>query len=450
MNIPKLTLLLAALCLTIPSYAQKGKAVAKVLNGSVEKNVLRTVKNAQLNYHPVFGYTEPFKLFALPSEPIMALFPAKSYSGLETRLIQTAPVLRADSENHYLQAFTRGADLTAPKLAEAMYLHRLANPTDAMPNMTTSSAYYVRFLTDKADRALNVQQDLLKTQELPALQLLEYLRKPYFVANTYAELSAIYNNAYPKHVTLNDEGIPVKTALAENATMLDRYLMLSNPNELGAFNNATQGENYTPFVLTPEEHQAANQLLSSRARTQRIPENPTPRDLIEIAYNRLESHTIPYTQAEKVGVGYQAYPNYASYRYYQHTNFYRTIKEVIEGQEPVVSEHNGIYTLENKDITHLIILDAVMGGVEPTNWRNVSNVINAFNEFSAELEKTPKNIEHIRVLQQNLRIVFDPLIRLSKTHPDPIGSMANLYFEVYRPEDLVGRNWKQHGRQFIN
>ena len=406
MNTKKITLLLAALCLAVPSHAQKGKAVAKVLNGSVEKNVLRTVKNAQLNYHPVFGYTEPFKLFALPSEPIMALFPAKSYSGLETRLIQTAPVLHTKTATDYLEAFTRADKLTVPQLAEAVYLHRLANPTDAMPNMTTSSAYYVRFLTEKANRIFNgnAQTNMLQTDELPALQLLEYLRKPYFVANTYAELAAIYNNAYPKHVTLNDEGIPVKTALAENATMLDRYLMLSNPNELGTFNNATQGTNYTPFVLTSEEQQAANELLASRAKAMQIPENPTARDLIEIAYNRLESHTIPYTQAETVGAGYQAYPNY------KNTYLYRAIKGMIAEHPPVMSrDYTKIRTLKNKDIMHLIILDAIMGGVELTDTKAVNLALHAFNEFSAELEKTPENIAHLQILERNLDIVLDPV-----------------------------------------
>ena len=287
-----------------------------------------------------------------------------------------------------------------------VYLHRLANPTDAMPNMTTSSAYYVRFLTEKANRIFNgnAQTNMLQTDELPALQLLEYLRKPYFVANTYAELAAIYNNAYPKHVTLNDEGIPVKTALAENATMLDRYLMLSNPNELGTFNNATQGTNYTPFVLTSEEQQAANELLASRAKAMQIPENPTARDLIEIAYNRLESHTIPYTQAETVGAGYQAYPNY------KNTYLYRAIKGMIAEHPPVMSrDYTKIRTLKNKDIMHLIILDAIMGGVELTDTKAVNLALHAFNEFSAELEKTPENIAHLQILERNLDIVLDPV-----------------------------------------
>lgn len=438
---------LAAVCLTVPTYAQPKLPVKG--GPALKKNVIRTLVHNEKIYHPVFGYTQPFTLYT-SQEPIMALRAPSSYKAIDTRLIQTAPVLRTDTETGYLKSFTRADDLSVPQLTEAIYLHRLANPTANFPaHQTDGSAYYANFLTEKANRVLNStsQTGILQTEELPSVQLLEKLRKPYFVANTYTELAALYRKSYPKHVTLNADGIPVYTPLAETATLLDRFLMLSNPNELRLFNNTAQGGQYTPFVLTKEEHRAAKQLLSDRAATQRIPADATPRDLIEIAYNRLESHTVPYTQAETAGPNYKAYPNYKNSR------LYYAIKEKIDGQKPiVVPERPCFASLENEDITHLIILDAVMGGVELTDWKNINRAIDAFTEFAAELEKTPENIAHVQVLQQNLRIVFYPLIEHARTLTDISVPRdyyewkALSYLESYRPEELVGRNGDPYAR----
>ena len=284
---------------------------------------------------------------------------------------------------------------------------------------------------------------LWQTDELPSIELLTRLQKAAFMPNSYAELVRLFPKAYPKHVTLNEEGIPVKTSQADMASVLDTYLMLSNRKQLGAFNNTKQGANYTPFILTPEEHAAANELLKSRLQNEQIPANPFADDLIEIAYNRLESHTIPYTQAAEAGAGYKAYPNY------KNTALYRTIQGMIEGQEPDVFIDTYHRILKNDDITHLIVLDAIMGGVELTDLKHADRALRAFDEFTADLEDTPENIAHVQVLQQNLRIVFEPYIEYNRNMPynsiddkDVVGWHAHELLDMTKARNLVGRNWK--------
>lgn len=120
----------------------------------------------------------------------------------------------------------------------------------------------------------------------------------------------------------------------------------------------------------------------------------------------------------------------------------------------VVSKHNGIHLLENEDITHLIILDAIMGGVELTDLKHADRALRAFDEFSAELKNTPQNVAHVQILQQNLRIVFQPYIEYNRNMPynsidgeDVLGWHAHELLNMVTAEDLVGRNWKQGGRQ---
>ncbi len=464
MNIRKLIILvLAACCISLPSYAQRGgklggKSKAKS-NHAIRNKVSRKVAPGH-TYHPVFGYTSPVlsKDFATVHPVTSADIRSVDFFGKNGRLIQTAPILNpATSPLRYLQAFTHTKDISTPQLAEGFYLYRIAQPEDVVfpvqrpDDIMLTKGYTSSFLNESRRRLEQFSPSIL-TEELPSLRFLEYLQDPYMPVKSYAEIAKFYRESYPKHVTLNEEGIPVKTKESKAARILDNYLMLSNRDQLGAFNNTQQGANYTPFILTPEEHAAADELLAARLAGEAIPNNPTPRDLIEIAYNRLESHTIPYTQAKKAGVGYKAYPNY------KNTYLYRTIKGMIKGQEPIViSEMQKFASLENEDITHLIVLDAVMGGVEMTDFDGLDRALRAFNEFSSELKKTPENFAHIRVLQQNLRIVFEPFIEyyncnLSSNPADEkeyIGWKANVLLQ-YNATELVGRNWIPGGHDPIN
>ncbi len=94
-----------------------------------------------------------------------------------------------------------------------------------------------------------------------------------------------------------------------------------------------------------------------------------------------------------------------------------------------------------------------MGGVKPNDLHNLAIALHAFNDFSASLEKTPENIEHIRLLQQNLRIVFAPVMERYHSSPEnaledveDIGWEASWLLKESLAEELVGRNWQQYSR----
>lgn len=440
---------LATVCLSVPTYAQIKLPVKGI--PALKKNVVRTLARNEKIFHPVFGYTAPL----LPTD-LAKVYPvtsdkAQSLDLQHTQgLIQTAPILSPANEPlKYIQAFSHTNSLSVAQLTQATYLYRMAHPTH-QPGTNTQDLYLSGLLQKSKSLMTQSSANLWQREELPSIGLLTRLQKAAFMPNSYAELARLFPE-YPKHVTLTKEGIPVKTVQADMASMLDNYLMLSNPQEFGKFNNTKQGEKYTPFTLTPEERAAAADLLAARKAAEAIPNNPTPRDLIEIAYNRLESHTVPYTQAAEAGAGYKAYPNY------KNTALYRTIQGMIKGQAPVVSKHNGIPLLENEDITHLIILDAIMGGVELTDLEHADRALRAFDEFSAELRNTPQNVAHVQILQQNLRIVFQPYIEYNRNMPynsidgeDVLGWHAHELLNMVTAEDLVGRNWKQGGRYFID
>ncbi|MBR4355605.1 MAG: hypothetical protein IKP96_03445 [Elusimicrobiaceae bacterium] len=440
MNTSKIILLLAALCLAIPSHAQKGKWPAPALCGHIEPQVTRSVANARPNYHPVFGYTNTLPKDVTDIYPVTSVHVSQLNFGPNGRLIQTAPIL---SPLRYLEAFSHTKDLSLRQLAEGFYLYRLAQSDDVVfpvrrPQDILLTESYTSGFLHEIYRRLEQHSQFILTEELPSLQFLEYLQDPYMPVKSYAELAALYRK-YPKHVALNEEGIPVKTEESKTARILDLYLMLSH--HMKTFNNTNQGDNYTQFILTPEEYRAANKLHAAWLAERRIPNNPTPRDLIEIAYNHLESHTIPYTQAEKAGMGYQAYPNY------KNTRLSRTIQEMIEEKEVKSAVSiDGSHLLENVDINHLIVLDAIMGGVDLTNVQRAKRALRAFEEFTTALEKTPQNIAHVHVLQQNLRIVFEPYIEYNHNMPyscidnvDALGWNAYLLLQKVNAANLVGR-----------
>ncbi|WP_428050236.1 hypothetical protein [Candidatus Avelusimicrobium caledoniensis] len=432
---------LATVCLSVPTYAQIKLPVKGI--PALNKNVVRTLVRNEKIFHPVFGYTAPL----LPTD-LAKVYPvtsdkAQSLDLQHTQgLIQTAPILSPANEPlKYIQAFSHTNSLSVAQLTQATYLYRMAHPTH-QPGTNTQDLYLSGLLQKSKSLMTQSSANLWQREELPSIGLLTRLQKAAFMPNSYAELVRLFPE-YPKHVTLNEEGIPVKTSQADMASVLDTYLMLSNRKQLGAFNNTKQGANYTPFILTPEEHAAANELLKSRLQNEQIPANPFADDLIEIAYNRLESHTIPYTQAAEAGAGYKAYPNY------KNTALYRTIQGMIEGQEPDVFIDTYHRILKNDDITHLIVLDAIMGGVELTDLKHADRALRAFDEFTADLEDTPENIAHVQVLQQNLRIVFEPYIEYNRNMPynsidgaDALGWHAHELLDMTKARNLVGRNWK--------
>ena len=438
--------------------------VPKVLNASAlgRQVAAETLSKLPAVYHPVFGYI-PLENVSQATKTVYAV--SEQLPTESDDFIQVAPILHPALEKApFIASFDEGIYIGHEhnKLAQAVYLWRLAHPHKLLrenPYLFEMAREVVkRNLPSGGVFIIGFDEGMDGTWELPNYLFLKRMLGT-VTPTSYAKLYEI-TPFYPKHVTLNDYGFPVKTAQEESnglpfqtvddayANMLDNYLMLSNPNEMGAFNNAGR---YTPFVLTKEEHAAADKLLQLRRQGEKLPANPTERDLLELAYNRLETHTVPYTQIALVSDLYKAYPNY------KNTRLYRAIKGKIRGQFPVESYDHGYAQLENMDMAHLIVLDAVMGGVEPDNLSDVRRALDAFEKLCADIH--PKNeqaIAHLLILQQNLRLVFDPLIRFNEQLPNwitsespeweksELGGRAYSLLVVRSMRDLIGRNWTLH------
>lgn len=481
--IKKFVLLGVALCVGSSAYAGGKKNIAKNLvkaatskmvsaagkhtarqsaRISVNRQVARaTVKQHQsrkqvpgktihtadgtLVYHEVFGYIpKPGTVFQDPTMyfAVGDNFPSDDYDDL----IQRGPLFEHQAFNTFIgpgEAFDFAGFTDFVTITQAAYLWRVAHPEKSLQDNP--------YLYQWAQRLLKQEQDEVKPGEkwiweAPNSLLLKQLVRPGFTPASYAKLYEL-TPVYPKHITLNNYGFPVKTADDDYANVLDAYLMLSNPKEMEAYNTCGK---YTPFILTKEEHAAADKLLALRLQGEKLPADPTVADVLELAYNRLETHTIPYSQidAEDVDSGiYKAYPNY------KNTQLYRTVKGMIKDQQPIENNYRGYTSLENVDMTHLIVLDAVMGGVDPENLADVRRALYAFDSLCADVHPDAKQlIEHLAVLQRNLRIVFADLLRLNDlkidwaTGQDPRWQKAELASYAYcvldRPiRDLVGRNW---------
>ena len=300
MSIRKFVWVICTLLLTTSLYAQnKGKTLAKALNTAVSRQVVKqvpghviTTRTGTYFYHPVFGY--------VPSPKVPFYYPDIHFAARETlpanddELIQRAPLFKHQVDPIRVgprAAFEEGIFIDFETIVKAAYLWRVAHPGKSLQDNP--------YLFDWAN--LHLKQ-IQKEQpfgerimwEFPNYMLLKQLMNPGFAPTSYAQLYEL-TPVYPKHIKLNDDGFPVKTADADYADLLDAYLMLSNPKEMGAYN--TYGK-YTPFVLTKEEHAAANRLLQLRLQGEKLPANPTPEDVLELAYNRLETHTAPYSQID--------------------------------------------------------------------------------------------------------------------------------------------------------
>ncbi len=456
MDLKRIFLIVLGVLVAVPSCAQnKVKNLAKALDVAVSRQAAKqlpgkviTTRMGSYFYHPVFGY--------IPSPNASRIYPNMHFAAKQTlpkdddALIQRAPFFEHQIYKTVIgrkQAFEFGGDIDLVTITQAGYLWRVAHPDKSLkenPYLYDWAQLHVKQAVEESP--FHEERTLW---EFPNYLLLKHLMRDRFTPTSYAQLYEL-TSVYPKHITLGNYGFPVKTDDDDYANLLDAYLMLSNPQEMGGYN--TYGQ-YTPFILTKEEHAAADKLLALRMAGEQLPQNPTARELLELAYNRLETHTAPYSQIDENAESgiYKAYPGY------KNTQLYRTIKGVLKNQIPLESYHQGYYTLENVDMTHLIVLDAVMGGVDTQNLMEVRRALSAFEKLCADVHpKDADAISHLFILRKNLRIVFDELIDFAeKTQIDwTVGQdpqwqkaeLASYAWSLLEGNDLynlVGRNWKR-------
>ena len=466
----KLFVLWAALWVSTAVYAQKNlikgatDSLFSNVSAQVERQVARATLGMQLEqqlarqitqYHPVFGYT-------LPTEPVLSHTldlhtPFRNASVDPISLMQVKPILNKDQIQ---TAFEMYEALDLPQTTQMLYLWGLAHPKTNLFKLAYSHIGSLEYVLEnegmyQLNKGYTSAYDN-KLENLPNMLFLKMLTGSHFISQSYAELYKSMDG-YPQHITLNAYGFPIETKDAKLAKELDIYLMLSNPKEMGAYNNA--GE-YTPFVLTNEEHEAAHKLLALRQASEKLPENFTSRDLLALAYNRLETHTIPYSKIElsrdtgrwNVDSDYKTYPNY------QHTQFYRTIKSMLKGKDPAYYLNNEMGVSQNDiDILHLFVLDAVMGGVDPNNLEEVDRVLTAFDNLIDLVPWWEQIDRHLLVLQDNLRFVFRDLVLFNYNNAIELSDTTNPQWFQAKVADklrhLLGthiRTYHPHKRYFGN
>ena len=107
-------------------------------------------------------------------------------------------------------------------------------------------------------------------------------------------------------------------------------------------------------------------------------------------------------------------------------------------------------------MTHLIVLDAVMGGVDPNNLKEVYRALYAFERLCADVNPDyDQDIAHLAILQTNLRVVFKELLSVNDLYIDWASGTDPRWREAYLASyaysvletpirHLVGHNWQQH------
>ena len=368
------------LLMTTLSYAQQpARALSKSLTTALER---KSTLQALSSYHPVFGYMSvqcrlPFTSHSFITTSVYeadkcAARTAFSNYQEESQLkyvttknlpVQVTPILQlsqrfvAESE-----AFVPLHKLTVAQASQAAYMWMLAHPE--LP-LSENKALFKVALQMTLPLAQSTEGLIWQTEDLPHLKFLARLMDPSFKANSYMDLAA-HISAYPKHITLNADGFPVPTKEASLAEDLDLYLMLSNPHEMGMYNNSMEVEApdyvYTGFKLTKAEQSAAKYLLALRKKIDLIPVNPTPRQLLELAYNRVASSLIQYKNGKLTVTSDTFY--FAMYHPYldQANPLRRSIKTTL-------ARYRADKMTSNYDVEHLVVLDAALGGLGD-NWQD--------------------------------------------------------------------------------
>lgn len=282
-----------------------------------------------------------------------------------------------------------------PQLTQFIYRWRLANPDKPLEDFSIMGQL-AKQIRDK--KFQEIGRNPLYVEEYPHVLFLARLLEPSFTPQTYAQLAA-QTDVYPTYVTLNGDGIPVTGEQAQQAGLLDEYLMLANQRMMGRFNSgnvnvpgADAAQMYTPFTLTREEKLAAEQLFAKRQQAYHLPPNATQRQLLANAYNQLESHTIAYyTPAQQAQFAAEFFVDYP------HTELYKQIKAKLARME-------GSVWRESTDMSHLVVLDAIMGGLAE-NWQDtaaVNRALDAFEKLCKETPATPENTAHLALLHSSL------------------------------------------------
>ncbi len=457
MYFQKLILTSCALVLTTPLFAQnKGKSLVKAVDAAVSRQVAsKVLPSFAPVYHPVFGYN-PFSAKDIKKYALATLYGPQAH-GWER--LQVAPILQAAPApfQKNLAGFEYASKLRPGQVVQAVYLWRLANPHEVLRSKFPDLFENAQELIKRVEEYAAKNEIPGMAEDYPAVKLLNSLLNEKLQPLSYAQMLAS-NPVYPKHIVLNADNFPVFTAQAKKAEELDAFLMLANPQEMGPFNNLNGWQEYQSnkhrpyytFVLTPEEKQAADALVALRRQVYQIPQKPTSRELIELIYNELESHVLPYSQLIEGNIRYEVYPNY------KNTPLYAAVEHKLE-ELKVQGLMQGDPEFAN--YVHLIVLNAAMGGISLRNHRRLNEVLWAFKALCGITKNTSFNVAHLYHLQQALQstvgiwayadmpfVMMELQQRNSYTPVEKLEELRWWTHELLKNTDVrdwVGRNWKE-------
>ena len=409
------------LCLALPATAQnKGKALGEVVEATVGRKVAQqTVKKG---YNPVFGY-ESFR-YKVPGSHNSFLGTTLKEGhrvGLTTihtpevlseeSMLQVAPITNAEHANKAFRQWNEMLSSQYPgdqvtPITQAFYLWRLANPGASLETTLAEEAENV------ANKAIGPYSkgklfelsyvDTFYIVEMPTLRFLENLLDCTFTPKSYAQL-AKETRVYPKHITLNVQGFPVPTAQAKEARILDNYLLLAKKDKMlhnVLFDLQPAYNDYHTFVLTAEEKQAAEKLLSLRKQGDALPENPTPRQLLENIYNQMEREVFPYNDPIWKSIDLENTTEYIS-----NFPFINTPAELAI-QDALAKAGGETAWQHSYDMAHLMVVEAIVHPelatekIRPISY--YENLLKAFERLWNETPRTPENIAHLQVLRKHI------------------------------------------------
>ena len=374
--------------------------------------------------HPVLGLLPkgtgpimPTRLYAISTpSPDFFTFSEWNYSGAEAihhLKIQWKPILTESSFADLADdSFVAIDDLTPAQLASALRMWFSAHPngnlkdsphTTALYNMADLACYLstqTQPLSEISDpRRVKEIQNV--RNNLPSIKLIQHMITPGFKLKNYMELAALAEKSgFPMPIVLTSDYFPKPSDLANQADFLNTLLFLS-PDEVSSTEMAPYINTATEFQklpLTPEEEEGAKNLALQHHKAYTLPDNATPREVLEGVYNRLASLLLPYETSGRASNPFQWD--------YLNSDIYPVVQKTLKRYKPTILQQNGKASLGNPEETHLFVLDGLMkqgkDDLAHDDWYAV-RVITAFKYLCAQYSNNPENLPHLETMLNALQ-----------------------------------------------
>ena len=85
---------------------------------------------------------------------------------------------------------------------------------------------------------------------------------------------------------------------------------------------------------------------------------------------------------------------------------------MLKNEDPYSYPHGQDLSKHQLDMLHLMVLDAVMGGVETDNLEDVNKALIAFSKLRTSVPQDQQ--DHVSILRKNLQVVFEELMYFNR------------------------------------